>query len=133
MQIAPIEIAKEYAILDISGQGDVLTAKLINKDGQSFQVREGTVLQTGHTVEHITKNFIEFDKNGLKDYLYTSVTATEIEPQAFVETPAGGITVVPQAQTPRTTKAPAPRTATKPKGLVATKGNPSLGNGMFIK
>lgn len=129
LQIAPISLAKEYAILDISGQGDDLSAKLINKDGQSFGVRVGTTLQTGHVVERINKNSIQFDKDGLKDYLYTSVSATGIEPEAFVETPQDTVSPV---------KAPAKKAVAKPtvnkkQGLLSTSGMMSLGKGMFIK
>lgn len=133
LQIAPFSLSKEYAILDISGQGDDLSAKLINKDGQSFGVRVGTALQTGHVVEKITKNSIQFDKDGLKDYLYTSVTATGVEPEAFVETPdemlAAGKT---SAKT--TAKKPAAKPAiNKKQGLLSTSGMLSLGKGMFVK
>ena len=129
LQIAPISLAKEYAILEISGQGDDLSAKLINKDGQSFSVRVGTTLQTGHVVERINKNSIQFDKDGLKDYLYTSVSATGIEPEAFVETPQDMISPV---------KAPAKKAVAKPtvnkkQGLLSTTGMMSLGKGMFVK
>ncbi len=133
LQITPFTLSKEYAILDISGQGDDLSAKLINKDGQSFGVRVGTALQTGHVVEKITKNSIQFDKDGLKDYLYTSVTASGVEPEAFVETPQEML--VP-GKAPA--KAPAQKPAAKPtinkkQGLLSTSGMLSLGKGMFVK
>lgn len=37
------KLAEEYAIMEIRGKGENLTAKLINKGGDSFMVRNGTV------------------------------------------------------------------------------------------
>ena len=130
LQIAPIALSKEYAILDIAGQGNDLSAKLINKDGQSFSVRVGTTLQTGHVVEKINKNSIEFDKDGLKDYLYTNVSAIGIEPQAFVETPKDVLT---PSKTPVVQKTAAKPTINKNQGLLSNSGVLSLGKGMFVK
>lgn len=131
LEIAPVAISKEYAILDIVGKGENLSAKLINKDGQSFQVRVGTTLQTGHTVEQINKTFILFDKKGLKDYLYTSVTPTNIEPQAFVE--SSELEHISKSKPkPKPVEAPVKSTV-KSKSNLSTKGIPSLGNGMFVK
>ena len=66
------KIAEEYAIMEISGKGDVLVAKLINKNGGTFMVKPGTILNTGHVVEEITQTYIIADKAGVKDYLYFS-------------------------------------------------------------
>lgn len=78
--IKPINIAKEYAIMEITGKGGDLYVKLINKAGDSFMAKTGTVLQTGHMVEEITPTYVQFDRNGLKDFLYTSTTALSTEP-----------------------------------------------------
>lgn len=129
LEINPTSIATEYVILDITGKGENLSAKLINKDGQSFQVRVGTVLQTGHTVEKIDKSYILFDKNGLKDYLYTAVTATNVEPTAFVETPKSELISEAKLKAAKKTK----QDPSKKKELLSTKGIPSLGSGMFVK
>lgn len=128
-EIAPIAIAKEYAILDITGKGDEMNATLMNKDGQSFMVREGTLLQTGHAVEKIGKNYIQFDRNGLKDFLYTSTSATNVEPEPFVEseeTLSGTINKAKKIIAPK-------KKGNTNAGLTATKGMPSLGAGMFVK
>ena len=66
------KIAEEYAIMEISGKGDVLVAKLINKKGGTFMVKPGTVLNTGHIIEDITQTYITADRGGVKDYLYFS-------------------------------------------------------------
>lgn len=66
------KIAEEYAIMEISGKGDNLIAKLINKNGGTFMVKPGTILNTGHVIEEITQTYITADKSGIKDYLYFS-------------------------------------------------------------
>ncbi len=77
--IAPMSVASEYAIVEILGKGDTLTVKLMNKDGETFVAKRGTVLQTGHMVEEITPKFVRFSRNGLEDFLYTSSTPMEVE------------------------------------------------------
>lgn len=64
------KLAEEYAIMEIRGKGENLTAKLINKGGDSFMVRNGTVLQTGHRIDEITQTYVRAEINGMKDYLY---------------------------------------------------------------
>lgn len=123
-KITPINIAKEYAIMEITGQGDNLVAKLINKNGESFLAREGTVLQTGHAIEDITPRYIQFDRNGLKDYLYTTGSAMTMEPDNMEGT----------ATTSNTKPAAKPVIKKKESSdLASSKGVPSLGTGMFVK
>lgn len=121
-KIVPINISKEYAIMEITGKGDSLMAKLINKEGDSFLARKGTVLQTGHAVEDITPTYIQFDRNGLKDYLYTTGSAMTMEPEKME-----GV-----AQTGKN-KRPTPPPQLKKSGVSSDKGVPSLGTGMFVK
>ncbi len=123
-KIVPVNISKEYAIMDITGQGDELVAKLINKEGESFLARKGTILQTGHAIEAITPNYIQFDRNGLKDYLYTSGSAMTMEPENMEGT------ATTSAKAPRKPVA-APRKSSS--GVAAERGIPSLGTGMFVK
>lgn len=117
------KLNEEYVIMEIRGKGDKLTAKLINKGGDSFLVRDGTVLQTGHRIDEITQTYVRADFNGAKDYLYFS---------------AGGILE----------KEPA-KSDIKPKGnnnaakknvnsnlrdtTMVNQGVPSLGSGMFVR
>ena len=105
--IKPINVAKEYAIMDITGQGGELFVKLINKAGDSFMAKVGTVLQTGHVIEEITPNYVQFDRNGLKDFLYTSTSALETEPNNINGTGefsgpkgAGGVDLVRENSVP---------------------------------
>ena len=126
-KIAPVNIAKEYAIMEIIGKGENLTAKLINKEGESFLARKGTLLHTGHTIEDITQNYIQFDRNGLKDYLYTSSSAMTAEPDKM-----DGTATTDKAPQPQ--QAPAQQPAQQQSsGISSDRGIPSLGTGMFIK
>ncbi len=116
--IKPINISKEYAIMDITGKGDELFVKLINKAGDSFLAKVGTVLQTGHMVEVITPNYVQFDRNGLKDFLYTSASALEAEPNNL-----GAAGQLPQT---------AP--VTQPKvNIIGEDSIPSVADSMFVK
>ncbi|HCU59303.1 MAG TPA: hypothetical protein DIC64_04910 [Alphaproteobacteria bacterium] len=117
--IKPINIAKEYAIMEITGKGGDLYVKLINKAGDSFTAKTGTVLQTGHMVEEITPTYVQFDRNGLKDFLYTSTTALSTEPN----------NVLGQEDSPSEDGASA-----RPKlNLISDEDLPSLGDSMFVK
>lgn len=119
--IRPINIAKEYAIMEITGQGGELFVKLINKDGDSFVAKTGTILNTGHMIEEITPNYVQFDRNGLKDFLYTATSALSSEPNKFSddENIAEG----------RPASAPIrPRAS-----LISDDSLPSVGNSMFVK
>jgi len=128
--IKPINIAKEYAIMEITGKGDDLYVKLINKAGDSFVAKTGTVLQTGHMVEEITPSYVQFDRNGLKDFLYTSMTSLNVEPNKMTDEE----TVV---VTPSEKKNPAlpnvTPSATQKSNLIGDDEFPSLGSSMFVK
>lgn len=114
-----IDITKEYAIMDIIGKGEDLVAKLINKEGDTFVARKGTVLQSGYTVDEITYSYVKFKGQGTKQYLYTG---------GFVE--------------PEKIESSKPLILGKSKNKaekesassnVGDKSAPSLGAGMFVK
>lgn len=88
------KISEEYAIMEISGKGENLIAKLINKSGGTFMVKPGTVLNTGHVIEEITQTYIVTDKGGIKDYLYFSAGGIlDKEPTKTINaTPKAGTT-----------------------------------------
>lgn len=115
------KLAEEYAIMEIRGKGEKLSAKLINKDGDSFMVRNGTILQTGHRIDEITRTHVRAEINGMKDYLYFA---------------AGGILEKEPVKPENTDK----KTADKQKAnnelsdtTMVNKGVPSLGSGMFVR
>jgi len=116
--IKPVNIAKEYAIMEITGQGGELFVKLINKEGDSFVAKAGTVLNTGHMIEEITPNYVQFDRNGLKDFLYTAASALTMEPKKMSDED----TATPVATPVRSRAA-----------LISDDGLPSVSNSMFVK
>lgn len=75
-----IDMSNEYAIMDITGTGNEIIAKIVAKDGTTFIVHKGSMLKGGEVVTAITDNFVAFDKNGMKSYLYTGGTVREYEP-----------------------------------------------------
>lgn len=118
--IKPMNVAKEYAIMEITGQGDELFVKLINKEGDSFVAKVGTVLQTGHMVEEITPHYVQFDRNGLKDFLYTANSALSMEPNKMTDEEAQPSAANTETLRPRAT-------------LISDDTLPSVGDSMFIK
>ncbi len=115
---SPINLSKEYAILDISGKGDNLEVKLINKNGDSFIARKGTVLQSGFMVDEITLTYVRFERNGSKQYLYTTGS---IEPERLESDEP----IVLNASSQATPPSKAPR--------MGSNKMPSLATGMFVK
>ena len=110
------KIAEEYAIMEISGKGEQLVAKLINKSGGTFMVKPGTILNTGHVIEEINQTYIAADKSGVKDYLYFS---------------AGGILDKEPSEplSPKST----PEVDSQDSKPATTSKIPSLREGMFVE
>lgn len=115
-----IKLPEEYVIMEIRGKGETLVAKLINKAGDSFMVRKGTALQTGHVVDEITQTYIRAEKDGIKDYVYFSAGGIlEKEP----------INIKPKTKTDKDAKEKPEEGST----LQSSAGVPSLGRGMFVR
>ncbi len=66
------DLSQVYVVIEIRGQGNELVAKLHNKNGTSFYVKKGTVLQTGHVINEINTTYVMAIKEGEKSYLYFS-------------------------------------------------------------
>lgn len=77
-----IDISEEYAIMDITGKGDDIVAKIVNREGTTFTIHRGSVLKGGQVVLSITEKYIAFDSNGSKTYLYPGGSIMEYEPRA---------------------------------------------------
>ena len=77
-----IDISEEYAIMDITGKGDDIVAKIVNREGTTFTIHKGSVLKGGEVVLSITEKYIAFDSNGSKTYLYPGGSIMEYEPRA---------------------------------------------------
>ena len=75
-----IDMSREYAIMDITGKGDDVIAKIVSKDGTTFIVHKGSMLKNGEVVTSITDHYISFENDGVQSYLYTGGTVMEYEP-----------------------------------------------------
>lgn len=119
-----VRLSREYAIMEITGQGDELSAKLITIDGDVFMVKVGTTLRNGYTVDEITKTFLSAVKDDDKDYLYFSAGGIlDREPVKPIKI-EGNSGAASAFSKPTTQPA---------KGPIATQGIPSLGRGMIVK
>ena len=126
--VAPekVKLSREYAIMEISGQGEDLTAKLINEDGDVFMAKVGTTLRNGYTIDEITQTFLGAVKDNDKDYLYFSAGGVldhePLPPAVTIKESADG------------KKSGAGSSGSSRSGRPAkTSGIPSLGRGMIIK
>lgn len=155
-----IDMSNEYAIMDITGKGKDIIAKILNKDGTTFIVHEGSMLKGGEVVTTITDNYIAFDNNGVKSYLYTGGTVREYEPEKSFngadKTPMAAVGVVNSNNVVRNVRGAAvpaasggtgaPAAAVPVKGSSVASGKTksastssssssigSLGSGMFVK
>lgn len=117
------KLAEEYAIMEVRGKGESLAAKLINKAGDTFMVRKGTLLQSGHRIDDITQTYVRADINGMKDYLYFA---------------AGGILEKEPMKSDIQGKNSSTEDGSKKDNnlrntIMSQKGVPSLGSGMFVR
>ena len=76
-----IDMSSKYAIMDITGKGDDIIAKIVSVDGTTFIVRKGSMLKGGEVVKSITNHYISFDNNGVESFLYTGGSIMDFEPQ----------------------------------------------------
>ena len=119
-----VKLNDVYAIMEIVGKGENLAAKLMNKNGDRFLVRKGTVLQTGHIIDEITETYIRGDIDGVKDYLFFA---------------AGGILDSEPQKSNVLKGIKASMAASKEGGSgnstqnLNTSSIPSLGEGMFVR
>lgn len=75
-----VDMSDEYAIMDITGKGNTIVAKIVSKDGTTFIVHKGSMLKGGEIVTAITDTYVAFNNKGVKSYLYTGGTVREYEP-----------------------------------------------------
>lgn len=120
--ISPEQLNLDYVIMEIRGKGDDLVAKLVNENGESFLVKKGSVLKTGHVVKRITHNYIALENNGIEDYLQFA---------------AGGVVSQEPLSSGNKQGESKPKakesTVDKRPTLMMDTSIPSLGNGMFVK
>ena len=121
------KIAELYSIVEIRGQGENVVAKLKNKSGNSFTVKKGTILQTGHTVEEITQTFIRADKDGIRDYIFFS-TGGAIEKEPVVS--QDRMSMLSDLLKKRKAEK---NSSSDESGPAVSSGMPSLSKGMFVR
>ena len=61
-------------------KGDDVIAKIVSRDGTTFNVHKGSMLKNGEVVTSITDHYISFENDGVQSYLYTGGTVMEYEP-----------------------------------------------------
>lgn len=64
---ATASINSMYAVLEVKGTGKDMTAKILNRDGMTFLVKTGTVLNSGHKVVKIEKTRVVVEKDRVFD------------------------------------------------------------------
>lgn len=133
-----IDMSKDYAIMDITGKGDDVIAKLVSRDGSTFIIHKGSKLRNGEVVTSITDHYISFDNNGVQSYLYTGGTVMEYEPMVTFngsdKTPAQTEKQIIKGNFNNTLgkegKEDTPVLIKQPK---KTNGNISFGSGTFVQ
>ena len=122
-----VKLNDVYAIMEIVGKDDNLVAKLINKNGDTFLVKKGTVLQTGHVINDISETFISATLNGVQDYLFFSAGGIlDAEPPSGINSQEASTTAKKNAGNAQA------KAGTPSVGLFSSEV-PSLGKGMFVK
>ena len=131
------KLSDEYAIMEITGQNDQLAAKLINVDGDLFMAKVGTTLRNGYTIDEITKTYVSAVKDDKRDILYFSAGGVlEQEPVPSTITPNasfGSGADANGASGGSDGASNAGSRGSRGRRVNATKGIPSLGQGMFIR
>lgn len=114
-----------YVIMEITGQGDNISAKLLNRDGQTFLVKKGTQLKSGDIVEEIAPTYLKADRNGEKSYLYFAAGGIlETEPDF------GGVAQMVQDEA---NKNKSKKPEANPRGLVSSRGVPGITRDMMLR
>ena len=120
-----INLSDLYVIMEITGQGDNINAKLLNRDGQTFMVKKGTRLKSGDVVEEIAPTYIKADREGEKSYLYFAAGGIlDSEPEF-----GGAEQLMREEADKGKNKAP----TSVPRGLVSSKGVPGITRDMILR
>ncbi len=116
-----LKLSDMYAIMEIRGKGENISAKLINKNGTPFFVRVGTTLQTGQVIDAITTTYVSATKDGVKDFLYfSSGGILDQEPVANDVLAGSSAQQMPQEQPQQ-------------QGPVVSSGIPGLATEMMVR
>ena len=121
-----INLGDLYVIMEITGQDDNINAKLMNREGQTFLVKNGTKLKSGDVVTEITTTYVKTDNNGEESYLYfASGGVMENEPESG--------SAAKRAMAARGALTTANVSQANPRGLVTSKGVPGVSRDMMLR
>lgn len=122
-----VKLSSEYAIMEITGQGEELAAKLINTDGDVFLAKVGTTLRNGFTIDEITQTYLSAVKDNARDMLYFSAGGI------LDQEPIPSDITIKEPYDPKNPNKGGNNEGSRGRQINATQGIPSLGQGMFIR
>jgi hypothetical protein len=121
-----INLGDLYVIMEISGQRDDISARLMNREGQTFLVKPGTKLKSGDVVKEITPTYIKTDHDGDESFLYfASGGVMDSEPE--------GGSAAKKAMAARGATGSGNVSQANPRGLVTSKGVPGVSRDMMLR
>lgn len=121
-----IKLSDMYVIMEISGQGDELIAKMMNREGQKFLAKVGTKFKTGDVVDEITSTYIRTENEGEQDYLYFSAGGVlEEEQENKAAKKALAVMSAGEKQSANTKGSP--------RGLITSNGVPGVSRDMMLR
>lgn len=121
-----INLGDLYVIMEIAGQRDDVSARLMNREGQTFLVKTGTKLKSGDVVKEITPTYIKTDHDGEEAFLYfASGGVMDSEPE--------GGSAAKKAMAARGATGGGNVSQANPRGLVTSKGVPGVSRDMMLR
>ena len=120
-----INLGDLYVIMEIAGQRDDVSARLMNREGQTFLVKTGTKLKSGDVVKEITPTYIKTDHDGEEAFLYfASGGVMDSEPE--------GGSAAKKAMAARGATGGGNVSQANPRGLVTSKGVPGVSRNKML-
>lgn len=121
-----INLGDLYVIMEITGQDDNINAKLMNREGQTFLVKNGTKLKSGDVVTEITTTYVKTENDGEESYLYfASGGVMDNEPESGA--------AAKRAMAARGALTGGAVSQANPRGLVTSKGVPGVSRDMMLR
>lgn len=121
-----INLGDLYVIMEIAGQRDDVSARLMNREGQTFLVKTGTKLKSGDVVKEITPTYIKTDHDGEEAFLYfASGGVMDSEPE--------GGSAAKKAMAARGATGGGNVSQANPRGLVTSTGVPGVSRDMMLR
>lgn len=122
-----VKLSDLYVIMEITGQGETLLAKMMNRDGQKFLAKVGTKFKSGDVVDEITSTYIRTDNEGTQDFLYFSAGGVlDEEPENKAAKKALAVMSASEKKEAKTG-------AANPRGLITSSGVPGVSRDMMLR